>query len=166
MTDSLEPQTTLTSVADCKGESVAVDECTGNLYRGMLDLTVNWGDANSEDNITARIISLEGVCDSTRDWLWHDSQDAGTTFLSGIGIDRDTATEFSAGDAAAPGVRFRCRACGAEDGYLAGAATISGEFVGNGHSEVPLGVLGTWSIPETAANGLDFKGSFGADLKP
>ena len=33
-----------------------------------------------------------------------------------------------------------------------------GEFVGNGHSEGPLGVLGTWPVPETAADGPDFTG--------
>lgn len=83
--------------------------------------------------------------------------------MSGIGIDGDSTAEFSTSSAS---VRFGYRASGAQEGALTGTAGISGEFVGNGHSEGPLGVLGTWSIAETAANGLDFKGSFGADLKP
>ena len=89
-------------------------------------------------------------------------------FLCGIDIDGSSTAEFSAvgGTATAPSVRFGYRAAGAEAGDIGGTATISGKFVGNGHSEGPLGVLGTWSIAETAANSLDFKGSFGADLKP
>ena len=50
--DRLEPQTTLTFVADCEGETLAVDECTGNLYSGTVELTVNWGDTGDADNIT------------------------------------------------------------------------------------------------------------------
>ena len=109
------------------------------------------------------------MCGSTRDWFQHDSQDVGTIFLSEIDIDGDGTTDpgaFSNADATAPDVRVGCRASGAEDGDLAGTATISGKFVGNGHSKGPLGVLGTWSIAESAADGLDFKGSFGANLKP
>ncbi|MDE0629239.1 MAG: hypothetical protein OXH99_22820 [Bryobacterales bacterium] len=155
--------TTLTFVTDYEGETLAVDQNNGNLYSGTFELTVNWGDADDTKNITARIINLKGVYGSTRDWFQHDSQDIGTILLAGISIDGDTAAEFSA---PAASVRFGHRASGAQEGTLAGTAGISGEVVGNGHSEGPLGVLGTWSIAETAANGLDFKGSFGADLKP
>ena len=133
-------------------------------------MTVNWGDACREDNITARTISLAGVCGSTRDWFQHDSQDVGTIFLSGIDIDGDGTTDpgaFSNADATAPSVRFDYRDSSARDGTLDGAAAISGKFVGNGHSEGPLGVLGTWSINGSGSDaGLDFTGSFGADLKP
>ena len=170
MTDCPEPETTtLTFVADYEGETVAADENTGNLYSGRFDLTLNWGDDDDTDNITARIITLKGVYGSTKDWFQHDSQDVGTTFLSGIGIDGDATTDpgaFSAADATAPSVRFCSRATGAQEGTLTGTATISGDFAGNCQVEGPLGVLGTWSIAETAANGLDFKGSFGADLRP
>ena len=158
--------TTLSLVADYAGETLSVDDNTGNLYSGTFEPTVNWGDDNGEDNITARIVDLKGVYGSARDWFQHESQDVGTIFLSGIDIDGSATAELSDADATAPSVRFGYRASGARDGALAGSATISGKFVGNGHSEGPLGVLGTWSIAETAANGLDFKGSFGAGLNP
>ena len=156
--------TTLAFVADYAGETLAVDQNNGDLYSGEFELTVNWGDADDTNNITARIINLKGVYGSTRDWFQHDSQDVGTIFLSAISIDGENASTFE--NAAAVGVRFRYRASGAQEGTLSGTAGISGEFVGNGHSEGPLGVLGTWSIAESATNGFDFTGSFGADLKP
>ena len=109
------------------------------------------------------------MCGSTGDWFRHDSRDVETIFLSRIDMDGGAAADpgaCSAADATAPDVRFGCRAGGAEDGDLARAAATSGEFVGNGRSEGPLRVLGTWSIAESAAGGLDCKGSFGADLKP
>ena len=87
----------------------------------------------------------------------------GTIFLSRISIDGVATAAFDGQSATA---RFGCRASSAGEGDLAGTATMTGEFVGNDHSEGPLGVLGTWSIAETAANGLDFTGAFGADLKP
>ena len=99
----------------------------------------------------------------TRDWFQHASKDVGTIFLSGIDIDGSTTAAFDEQTATA---RFGYRASGAQEGSLTGTATITGDFVGDGHSEGPLGVLGTWSITETATNGLDFTGSFGADLKP
>ena len=106
---------------------------------GTFELTVNWGDACREDNITARTISLEGVCGSTGDWFRHDSRDVETIFLSRIDMDGDAATDpgaFSAADATAPDVRFGYKTSGTEGGDLAGTAA-------NGHSEGPLGVLGT-----------------------
>ena len=168
MADSLQPEkTTLTFVADYEGKTLAVDEETGNLYRGTFELTVNRGDANGEDNIAARIINLKDVYgSSTRDWSQRDSRDAGTIFLSATDIDGSITAECSPADGDAPSIRFGCRAIGARDGTLTGSATISGGFVGDVHSEGPLGVLGTWSSSETAANGLDCKASFGADLKP
>ena len=81
------------------------------------------------------------MCGSTRDWFRHDSQDVGTIFLSGIDMDGSTTAEFSNADATASSVRFGRRAGGAQSGTLPGSATISGRFVGNGHSEGPLGVL-------------------------
>lgn len=167
MADRLEPQTTLTFVADCEGDSLAVGQNTGNLYSGTVELTVNWGDTGDADYITARIISLKDVCGSIWDWFQHDSQDVGTIFLSGIDIDGSGTAEFSNAGAEAPAVRFGHRANGAEDGRLIGTATIGGKFVGNGHSEGPLGVLGKREISGTGTDaGLDFKGSFGAGLKP
>ena len=52
MTDRLEPQTTLTFVEGCAGETLAVDENTGNVYGGTVEQTVNWGDTDDADNIT------------------------------------------------------------------------------------------------------------------
>ena len=142
------------------GETLAVDGNTGNLCSGTFELTVNWGDDSDSDIITARIIDLEGVCGSTSDWFRHNSQDVGTIFLSGIDINGSSTAEFGAvgGTASAPSVRFCYRATGAQEGTLAGTAAVSGEFVGNGHSEGPLGVLGTWPVLETAADGPDFTG--------
>ena len=101
----------MTFVADYEGDSLAVDENTGNLYSGTVELTVNWGDTGDADNITARIISLKGVSGSTRDRFQHDSQDVGPIFLSGIAIDGSSTAEFSAvgGRATASSVRFRYR---------------------------------------------------------
>ena len=133
MADLLAPQTTLPLVPDYAGETLAVDETTGNLCSGTFELTVNWGDENDEDNVTARIIDLKGVCGSTRDWFRHNSQDVGTIVLSGIDIDGDGTTDpgaFSNADATAPGVRFGYRASGADPGDLGGTATISGKFEG------------------------------------
>ena len=160
----LKPEgTPLTFVADYAGETLAVNENNGDLYSGTFELTVNWG--ASASNITARIINLKGVYGSTRDWFQHDSQDVGTIFLSGIGIDGDSTAVFMA-SLDTTNVRFGYRASGAQEGTHSGTAAIDGKFVGNDHSEGPLGVLGTWSITESAANGFDFTGSFGADLKP
>ena len=64
LADCLELQTTSTLVADCEGEPLAVDDSAGT-----FELTVNWGDYNNGDNITARIINIEGVYGSTRDWF-------------------------------------------------------------------------------------------------
>ena len=132
----------------------------------MFELTVNWGDDNSEDNITARTISLKDVCGSTRDWLRHDSRGLRTIFLSGMDMDGTGTAECGGADATAPEVRFGCRAGGAEPGDLVGTAAVSGKFLGNSRSEGSLGVLGTWSVAGTAAGGPDCKGSFGAGLKP
>ena len=166
LADCLEPQPTLTLVAVYAGETLAVDEGTGNLCSGTSELTVNWGDACSEENITERTTNLKGVYGSTRDPIQHDSRDVETIFLSGIDIDGGTTAEFRNADATAPSVRFGCRARGAQPETLAGTATINREFRRQRPLGRPLGVLGTWSIAETAANGPDFKGSFGADLKP
>ena len=105
MADRLEHQTALTFVADCAGETLAVDENTGNLYSGTFELTVDPGDADDTSNITAGIIDLKSVCGSTRDWFRHDSQDVETIFLSGIDIDGSSTAEFSAvgGTVTAPG---------------------------------------------------------------
>ena len=143
-------------------------ENTGDLCSGTFELTVNRGDADNANTVTARIINLKGVYGSTGDWFQHHSRDVETIFLSGIDVDGSSTAEFSAigGTASASEVRFGSRAGGAEAGGLGGTGAISGRFEANGHSEGPLGVLGTWSIAETAANGPDFKGSSGADLKP
>ena len=112
LADCLDPQTTLTLVADYEGETLAVDEHIWSLYIGTFELTVNWGEANGEDNISARIVDLKGVYDSTRDWFQHDSQNVGTIFLSGLDIDESTTEEFSAAEATPPGIRFGYRASG------------------------------------------------------
>ncbi len=166
MADLLAPQTTLPLVPDYAGETLAVDENTGNLCSGTFELTVNWGDENDEDNVTARIISIKDVCGGARDWFRHDSRDVGTIFLSGMDMDGTGTAECSGADATAPGVRFGCRAGGAEPGDPVGTAAVSGRFLGKSRSEGPLGVLGTWSVAGTAASGPDCKGSFGAGLKP
>ena len=104
MADLLEPQTTLPLVPDYAGETLAVDENTGNLCSGTFELTVNWGDDSDSDIITARIIDLEGVCGGTRDWFRHNSRDVGTIFLPEIDIDGDATSDpgvFSAADATA-----------------------------------------------------------------
>ena len=151
-------------VAVNTGETLAVDEDTENFHSGTFKLSVNWGDPNDEDNISTRIIDLMGVYGSTGDWFQHDSQNVGTIFLSGIDIEGAATAEFTS---SAASVRFGYRASSAQEGSLAGAATISGKFVGNGQSEGPLGVLGTWSMTGTGTDaGLDFTGLFGADLKP
>ncbi len=155
----LEPETTnLTFVADYEGKTLAVDTRSGDLYGGTFELTVNWGE--STDNITARVINLKGV-QGTSDYFEHDSKDVGTIFFSGMDIEGSGTAAFAGAGAT---VRFRYRDSGVQDGDLTGAATLSGEFVGDDHSEGPLGVLGVWSIAET--DGLNFRGSFGADLQP
>ena len=154
----MDPETTtLTFVADYEGKTLAVDGSNGNLYSGTFELTVNWGDADDEDNISARIINLKGVHGTTK-YFQHDNKDVGTIFMSGIDIDGDTTAEFSVADAA---VRFVYRDTSAAEGT--GTAGVAGKFVGDDHSEGPLGVLGTWTIGDTATG---FKGAFGADLQP
>ena len=156
----LKPEMTeLTFVADYEGKTLAVDGRTGDLYSGTFELTVNWGDSNDSDNITARILNLKGV-QGTSDYFQYDSKDVGTIFLSGIDIDGQSTAAFTEANVA---VRFGYRDSSAREGILTGTATMTGEFVGDDHSEGPLGVLGVWSILEGS---LDFKGSFGADLQP
>ena len=159
----LEPEnTTLTFVADYEGKTLAVDGRTGYLYSGTFELTVNWGDADDQNNITARIINLKGV-QGTSAYFEHGSNDVGTIFLSGIGIDGEGANGvFSS---TSPSIRYSYRDGreGGPDTDRSPTASIAGRFVGDEHSEGPLGVLGTWAITET---NLNFRGSFGADLQP
>ena len=153
----LEPEggTGLTFVADYRGTTVAVDEDNGNLYRGTIDLTVNWADTgDGSGSLSSSITDLRGVA-GTSAYLQHDDKDVRTIFFSPIDV--ATGGSFSATDATID-IGYRN---GQQEAGISSAGILEGAFVGDSHNEGPLGVLGRWRIAE-----IDFQGSFGADLQP
>ena len=145
----------LTFVADYRGTTVAVDEDNGNLYRGTIDLAVNWADAgDGSGSLTSSITDLRGVS-GTSAYLQHDDKDVRTIFFSPIDV--ATAGTFSS-SAATVDIGYRN---GQQEAGISSAGVLEGVFVGDSHNEGPLGVLGRWRIPE-----VSFQGSFGADLQP
>ena len=151
----LEPEdgTGLTFVADYRGTTVAVDQDSGNLYRGTIDLTVNWA-GNGSGSLSSSITDLRGVS-GTSAYLQYDDKDVRTIFFSPIDV--ATGGAFSATDATID-IGYRN---GQQDREISSAGNLAGVFVGDSHNEGPLGVLGRWGIAE-----IDFQGSFGADLQP
>ena len=148
--------TGLTFVADYRGTTVAVDEDNGNLYRGTIDLAVNWNDTgDGGGSLTSSITDLRGVS-GTSAYLQHDDKDVRTIFFSPITV--ATNGSFSATDATVD-IGYRD---GQQEAGISSAGILEGVFVGDSHNEGPLGVLGRWRI----ADPIDFQGSFGADLQP
>ena len=146
--------TGLTFVADYRGTTVAVDEDNGNLYRGTIDLTVNWSDTDNTGSLSSSITDLRGVS-GTSAYLQHDDKDVRTIFFSPIDV---TATGTFSSSAATVDIGYRN---GQQEAGISTAGNLDGVFVGDSHNEGPLGVLGRWRIAE-----IDFQGSFGADLQP
>lgn len=146
----------LSFTADYRGTTVAVDEDTGNLYRGTIDLIVNWNDnGDGGGALTSSITDLRGVS-GTSSYFQHDDKDVRTIFFSGITV--ETTGAFAATNAAVD-IGYRD---GRQNAGVSNAGNFEGVFVGDSHDEGPLGVLGRWRIAET----INFQGSFGADLQP
>ena len=143
----------LTFVADYRGTTVAVDEDNGNLYRGTIDLTVNWSDTDATGELSSSITDLRGVS-GTSAYLQHDNKDVRTIFFSPIAV---VAGGTFTSDAATIDIGYR----NGQQAEISTAGRLEGVFVGDSHNEGPLGVLGRWRITE-----IDFQGSFGADLQP
>ena len=147
--------TGLTFIADYRGTTVAVDEDNGNLYRGTIDLTVNWADTGDGSGaLTSSITDLRGVS-GTSAYFRHDDKDVRTIFFSGIDV--STNGSFDASSAAVD-IGYRD---GQQEAGVSSTGNFNGVFVGDSHNEGPLGVLGRWRVPE-----VNFQGSFGADLQP
>ncbi|MDE0106990.1 MAG: hypothetical protein OXN96_04250 [Bryobacterales bacterium] len=145
----------LTFIADYRGTTVAVDEDNGNLYRGTIDLTVNWNDDGLGGGaLTSSVTDLRGVS-GTSAYFRHDDKDVRTIFFSGVTVGTNGA--FDASNAAVD-IGYRN---GQQEAGVSAAGNFTGVFVGDSHNEGPLGVLGRWRIPE-----VNFQGSFGADLQP
>ena len=148
--------TGLTFIADYRGTTVAVDEDNGNLYRGTIDLTVNWNDnGDGGGSLTSSITDLRGVS-GTSAYLQHDDKDVRTIFFPAVTVGTDGA--FT-GSSLSVDIGYRN---GQQDAAVATNGSFEGVFVGDSHNEGPLGVLGRWRI----ADPIDFQGSFGADLQP
>ena len=148
--------TGLTFIADYRGTTVAVDQDNGNLYRGTIDLTVNWNDnGDGGGSLTSSITDLRGVS-GTSAYLQHDDKDVRTIFFPAVTV--ATAGTFT-GSSLSVDIGYRN---GQQDAAVAANGTFDGVFVGDSHNEGPLGVLGRWSI----AAPINFQGSFGADLQP
>ena len=146
----------LTFIADYRGTTVAVDEDNGNLYRGTIDLTVNWADSgNGGGSLSSSITDLRGVS-GTSAYLQHEDKDVRTIFFSPFNF--AAGGSFSASDGATIDIGYRN---GQQDRAISSAGNLEGVFVGDSHNEGPLGVLGRWRIAE-----IGFQGSFGADLQP
>ncbi|MDE2892590.1 MAG: hypothetical protein OXN86_08830 [Chloroflexota bacterium] len=148
--------TGLTFIADYRGTTVAVDEDNGNLYRGTIDLTVNWNDnGDGGGSLTSSITDLRGVS-GTSAYLQHDDKDVRTIFFPAVTV--GTGGAFT-GSSLSVDIGYRN---GQQDAAVAANGSFEGVFVGDSHNEGPLGVLGRWRI----ADPIDFQGSFGADLQP
>ncbi len=140
---------------------MAVDEDNGNLYRGMIDLTVNWNDADNGGALTSSITGLRGVSGASA-YFRHDDKDVRTIFFSGpsgsSGVTVGTNGSFDASNASVD-IGYRE---GHPEAGLSNAGNFDGVFVGDSHNEGPLGALGRWRIGEQ----IKFPGSLGADLQP
>ena len=151
----------LTFIADYRGATVAVDEDSGSLYRDMIDLTVNWNNADGGGALTSSITGLRGVS-GTWAYFRHDDKDVRTIFFSGpagsSGVTVGTNGSFDASNATVD-IGYRE---GPQEAGVSNAGNFDGVFVGDSHNEGPLGVLGRWRIGEQ----INFQGSFGADLQP
>ena len=145
----------LTFTADYRGTTVAVDEDTGDLYRGTIDLIVNWNDGDDGGLLRSSVTDLRGVS-GTSSYLQHDSKDVRTIFFSGITVSVDGAFTSSS---ATVDIAYRD---GLQKAGVSRAGRFEGVFVGDKHGDGPLGVLGRWRI----GGDIDFQGSFGADLQP
>ena len=153
----------LSFVATYSGRTFAVDRSNGNIYRGGLELRVDW--RITANNVTSTITDLRGVGGrSGSGYLQHDSRDVNTIFLSGISASTGSITESTL----VATLRYRD---GSPDSTLT-LTTGSGDFDGSfidvspANSEGPVGVTGTWGFIETGTGGLNLSGAFGADLKP
>ena len=147
--------TGLTFIADYRGTTVAVDQDNGNLYRGTIDLAVNWNDTGDGGGaLTSSVTDLRGVS-GTSAYFRHDDKDVRTIFFSRITVGTDGS--FAATSAAVD-IGYRD---GRQEAGVSSTGNFQGAFVGDSHNEGPLGVLGRWRVPE-----VNFQGSFGADLQP
>ncbi len=139
---------------------MAVDEDNGNLYRGMIDLTVNWNDADNGGALTSSITGLRGV-PGTSAYFRHD-KDVRTICFSGpcgsSGVTVGTNGSFDASNATVD-IGY---GEGQQEAGVSNAGNFDGVFVGDSHNEGPLGVLGRWRIGEQ----IKLQGSLGADLQP
>ena len=137
-----------------EGGTVAVDS-EGSIYKGFIQLTVEW-DPGSANAVSSYIRDLKDISDNS--WFQHASQDVGY-----ILFDEMTATRTGiSGASASASIRYRDARLREVD--LTGTSRMSGKFLGRS-IDGPLGVIGSWSIVETA-NNIDIEGAFGAELLP
>ncbi len=106
----------------------------------MIDLTVNWNDADNGGALTSSITGLRGVS-GTSAYFRHDDKDVRTIFFSGpsgsSGVTVGTNGSFDASNAS---VDIGCRG-GQQEAGVSNAGNFDGVFVGDSHNEGPLGVL-------------------------
>ena len=150
--------TGLSFIAKYEGRTFAVNESTGNLYRGQFILTVNW--ENATPSVETTITDLRGVR-GTSDYLKWNTRDVKSIFFSGI-----TAAAGTLGGTVAVNFRYKDSSLDTTAADTV-SATMSGTFVMDEvFTDEPVGVLGVWSITDTGTTVDDFSGAFGAELKP
>ena len=136
-----------------EGSTIAVDS-EGSIYRGFIQLTVDWSSAT--DSVSSFIRDLKDVSDNS--WFQHASQDVGFILFDGMTASR---TGIDSGSASAT-IRYRDERLREVD--ISGTTEqMSGKFVGRS-IDGPVGVIGSWSIVEST--GIDIQGAFGAELLP
>ena len=117
----------LSFTADYRGTTVAVDEDNGNLYRGTIDLIVNWNDnGDGSGALTSSITDLRGVS-GTSGYFQHDDKDVRTIFFSGIAV--ETTGAFAATDATVD-IGYRD---GRQNAGVSSDGNFEGVFVGDSH---------------------------------
>ena len=136
-----------------EGGTVAVDS-EGSLYKGFIQLTVDWSSATN--TVTSFIRDLKAVSDDS--WFQHASQDVGYILFE----DMTASTSGISGASASARIRYRDERL--SEAAISGTEQMSGKFIGRS-IDGPLGVIGSWSIVETA-NNIDIEGAFGAELLP
>ena len=137
-----------------EGGTIAVDS-EGSIYKGFIQLTVEW-DPDSENAVTSFIRDLKNVSDNS--WFQYASEDVGYIFFEEM-----TAVPSGVSGASAS-ARIRYRDGNFPEVAINGTQQMSGKFLGKS-IDGPLGVIGSWSIVESA-NNIDIQGAFGAELLP
>ncbi len=146
--------TDLSFSAIYEGSTIAVD-AEGSIYRGFIQLTVDWSSATNA--VTSFIRDLKDVTDNS--WFQHASLDVGYILFEGMTASGRAITTT---ESVAASIRYRDPRL-PEVSISGTTEQMSGKFVGTS-IDGPLGVIGSWSVVET--DGIDIEGAFGAELLP